>query len=88
MVLNIILFFHLYFDSILLPAENVVSGRIINGYCQGDWLLRFLYRSSSVNMRIAGLMPIDWQDRRMFNFDLSDIVAGIEVIYNLDVQGL
>ncbi|KAG7173019.1 Transmembrane and coiled-coil domain-containing protein 4-like, partial [Homarus americanus] len=75
-------------DAILLGApvpgnpkewqkfRNIVSGRIINGYCQGDWLLRFLYRSSSGTIRIAGLIPIDWQDRRMFNFDLSDIVTG------------
>lgn len=56
--------------------RTVVSGRIINGYCQGDWLLRFLYRSSSGSLRIAGLMAVDWQDRRMFNFDLSDIVTG------------
>ncbi|KAK7002161.1 Transmembrane and coiled-coil domain-containing protein 4, partial [Halocaridina rubra] len=56
--------------------RHVVSGRIINGYCSSDWLLRFLYRSSTVTMKIAGLMPVDWQDRRMFNFDLSDIVAG------------
>ncbi|XP_068249895.1 transmembrane and coiled-coil domain-containing protein 4-like [Palaemon carinicauda] len=56
--------------------RHVVSGRIINGYCSGDWLLRFLYRSSTGTMRIAGLSPVDWQDRRMFNFDLSDIVTG------------
>ncbi|KAG0723291.1 Transmembrane and coiled-coil domain-containing protein 4 [Chionoecetes opilio] len=56
--------------------RSVVSGRIINGYCQGDWLLRFLYRSSSGSLRIAGLMPVEWQDRRMFNFDLSQIVTG------------
>ncbi|KAK8395637.1 hypothetical protein O3P69_005623 [Scylla paramamosain] len=64
-------------DAIMLgcPGE-VVSGRIINGYCQGDWLLRFLYRSSSGSIKIAGLMPVEWQDRRMFNFDLSEIVTG------------
>lgn len=56
--------------------REVVSGRIINGYCQGDWLLRFLYRSSSGSIKIAGLMPVEWQDRRMFNFDLSEIVTG------------
>ncbi|CAL4076795.1 unnamed protein product, partial [Meganyctiphanes norvegica] len=55
---------------------SVVSGRIINGYCQGDWLLRFLYRTSSGSLRIAGLMPVEWKDRRMFNFDLSAIVNG------------
>ncbi|XP_076054281.1 transmembrane and coiled-coil domain-containing protein 4-like isoform X2 [Oratosquilla oratoria] len=55
---------------------KVVAGRIINGYCQSDWLLRFLYRTSSASFHIAGLGPIPWQDRRMFNFDLSEIVAG------------
>ena len=54
----------------------MVSGRLINGYCGTDWLLRFLYRTSSGSLKIAGLMPVDWKDRRMFNFDLSDIVTG------------
>lgn len=43
-------------DAILLGAPvsgsllywskfaKVVSGRIVNGYCRGDWLLKFLYR--------------------------------------------
>ncbi|KAF2367863.1 Protein of unknown function DUF726 [Trinorchestia longiramus] len=54
----------------------VVSGRIINGYCQKDWLLHFLYRTSSAKLHIAGLEPVKWIDRRMCNFDFSDIVSG------------
>ncbi|CAG2116706.1 unnamed protein product, partial [Medioppia subpectinata] len=55
---------------------RVVSGRIINGYCRGDWLLKFLYRTSSATLRIAGLQAIDWNDRKMINTDLSHIVTG------------
>ncbi|XP_054155077.1 transmembrane and coiled-coil domain-containing protein 4-like isoform X2 [Oppia nitens] len=55
---------------------RIVSGRIINGYCRGDWLLKFLYRTSSATLRIAGLQAIDWNDRKMTNVDLSHIVTG------------
>ena len=56
-----------------------MAGRLINGYCSTDMLLRFLYRTSSGSLKIAGLMPVDWKDRRMFNFDLSDIVTGKDI---------
>ncbi|CAH2318373.1 transmembrane and coiled-coil domain-containing 4 [Pelobates cultripes] len=55
---------------------RVVAGRIINGYCRGDWLLSFVYRSSSVKMSVAGLQPINLDDRRMVNVDLSSVVKG------------
>ena len=58
------------------PFAKVVSGTIINGYCSGDWLLKFLYRTSSAQLRIAGLQAINWNNRRMKNVDLSDIVTG------------
>ncbi|KAM9256290.1 LOW QUALITY PROTEIN: transmembrane and coiled-coil domain-containing protein 4 [Cariama cristata] len=57
-------------------ASKVVSGRIINGYCRGDWLLRFVYRTSSVQINVAGLQPVDLDDRRMVNMDLSSVVNG------------
>ncbi|BFZ23203.1 hypothetical protein BsWGS_26242 [Bradybaena similaris] len=75
-------------DAILLgapaPADpqiwakfaHVVAGKVVNGYCRGDWLLKFLYRASSVQMRIAGLCPVKWEDRRMHNIDLTDVVSG------------
>uniref|UniRef100_G1R8R4 Transmembrane and coiled-coil domains 4 n=1 Tax=Nomascus leucogenys TaxID=61853 RepID=G1R8R4_NOMLE len=58
------------------PFRKVVSGRIINGYCRGDWLLSFVYRTSSVQLRVAGLQPVLLQDRRLENVDLTPVVSG------------
>ncbi|XP_053137228.1 transmembrane and coiled-coil domain-containing protein 4 [Hemicordylus capensis] len=58
------------------PFTKVVSGKIINGYCRGDWLLGFVYRTSSVQLHVAGLQPVDLDDRRMINVDLSSVVSG------------
>ncbi|XP_074654422.1 transmembrane and coiled-coil domain-containing protein 4-like [Tubulanus polymorphus] len=56
--------------------SKVVSGRIVNGYCRGDWFLKFLYRTTNVQLNIAGLRPVKWDNRRMCNIDLSDVVIG------------
>ncbi|XP_037356882.1 transmembrane and coiled-coil domain-containing protein 4 [Talpa occidentalis] len=58
------------------PFRKVVSGRIINGYSRGDWLLSFVYRTSSVQLHVAGLQPVMLQDRRVENVDLSSVVSG------------
>nr|CAD7433650.1 unnamed protein product [Timema monikensis] len=75
-------------DAILLgtpvtgnPADwdklmRVVSGKLVNGYCSGDWLLKFLYRTLSVASNVAGLQPIQCKNRRMCNVDLSELVGG------------
>lgn len=56
---------------------RVVAGRIVNGYCKGDWLLKFLYRTLSIAVHgVAGLQPIELNDRRMQNVDLTDLVLG------------
>nr|XP_046253817.1 LOW QUALITY PROTEIN: transmembrane and coiled-coil domain-containing protein 4 [Scatophagus argus] len=55
---------------------RVVAGKIVNGYCRGDWLLGFLYRSSAAQLSVAGLQPINIQDRRVINVDLSSVVNG------------
>ncbi|XP_038145789.1 transmembrane and coiled-coil domain-containing protein 4 [Cyprinodon tularosa] len=55
---------------------KVVAGKIVNGYCRGDWLLGFLYRSSAAQLSVAGLQPINIQDRRIINVDLSSVVKG------------
>ncbi|CAG6021101.1 unnamed protein product [Menidia menidia] len=55
---------------------KVVAGKIVNGYCRGDWLLGFLYRSSAAQLSVAGLRPINIQDQRIINVDLSSVVKG------------
>lgn len=68
------------------PMARVVGGRIVNGYCRGDWLLKFLHRTSSATLKIAGLQAIRWNDRRMFNVDLSDVVSGhTDYVKKMDV---
>uniref|UniRef100_A0A672J3E3 Transmembrane and coiled-coil domains 4 n=1 Tax=Salarias fasciatus TaxID=181472 RepID=A0A672J3E3_SALFA len=52
---------------------RVVAGKIVNGYCRGDWLLGFLYRSSAAQLSVAGLQPVNVQDRRIVNVDLSSV---------------
>lgn len=58
------------------PLGRVISGKIINGYSSSDWLLKFLYRTSSAAIRVAGLQEIRWDDRRVKNVDLTPIVNG------------
>lgn len=42
---------------------------------RADWLLSFVYRTSSVRLRVAGLQPVLLQDRRVENVDLSSVVS-------------
>ncbi|XP_056444182.1 transmembrane and coiled-coil domain-containing protein 4, partial [Gadus chalcogrammus] len=56
--------------------SRVVAGKIVNGYCRGDWLLGFLYRSSAAQMSVAGLQPVELNDQRVINVDLSSVVKG------------
>ncbi|CAI5443794.1 unnamed protein product [Caenorhabditis angaria] len=56
---------------------KVVSGRVINGYCETDWLLRFLYRTMSVQFRISGTGPVENQtNKKIYIYNLSHIVKG------------
>lgn len=52
----------------------VISGTIINAYSSNDWILKFLYRTASMQGGVAGLGPIGWQNRRMHNIDFSQLV--------------
>lgn len=47
---------------------------------RGDWLLGFLYRSSAAQLSVAGLQPVDIQDRRVINVDLSSVVSQAEYL--------
>ncbi|KAK3721616.1 hypothetical protein QZH41_008294, partial [Actinostola sp. cb2023] len=55
--------------------EKVVAGRVVNGYCKKDWLLQFVYRTASVQAKVAGITPVLWRNRRMFNVNLSHVVS-------------
>ncbi|XP_012286477.1 transmembrane and coiled-coil domain-containing protein 4 isoform X2 [Orussus abietinus] len=55
-------------------CSTIVAGRIVNGYCKADWLLRFLYRTLSMSTGVAGLVPVNCE--RVTNIDLSTIVSG------------
>lgn len=65
--------------------SSVVAGHITNAYCRNDWLLRFLYRTSSRQQKVAGLQPVEWENRRMINMDLSSIVTGhLDYVKNIN----
>ncbi|KAG7323606.1 hypothetical protein KOW79_013308 [Hemibagrus wyckioides] len=65
--------------------SKVVAGKIVNGYCRGDWLLGFVYRGSSVQLSVAGLQPINSNNRRIINVDLSSVVKGhLDYMHQMD----
>lgn len=53
----------------------VVSGRVINVYSTNDYILAFLYRSSSIQYGVAGLQAIAGV-KGVENVDVSDLVTG------------
>lgn len=59
-------------------CTTVVSGRFVNGYATNDWLLGFLFRTSTVGLgNIAGLRPLLHIDgNRVQNMDCTDLVTG------------
>ncbi|QDS74031.1 hypothetical protein FKW77_009019 [Venturia effusa] len=55
--------------------RSVVSGRLVNVYSENDYILAFLYRTSSIQYGVAGLRSIEYV-KGVENFDVSDIVSG------------
>ncbi|OTF76173.1 DUF726 domain-containing protein, partial [Euroglyphus maynei] len=55
---------------------SIISGKIINGFCRDDWLLKFLYRTSTATMRIAGLQEVNLKNKKLVNHDLTDMIKG------------
>lgn len=53
----------------------IVSGRVINVYSTNDYILAFLYRSSSIQYGVAGLQAIAGV-KGVENMDVSDMVTG------------
>ena len=55
--------------------RTVVSGRLINVYSENDYVLGFLYRTSSIQFGIAGLQKIEGLPS-VENVDVSEMVSG------------
>ncbi|KAL4938938.1 hypothetical protein BDV06DRAFT_214710 [Aspergillus oleicola] len=55
--------------------RRVVSGRLVNVYSENDAVLAFLYRTSSLQLGVAGLQPIE-NVPGVENLDVSDIING------------
>jgi hypothetical protein len=55
--------------------RSVVSGRCVNVFSKKDYILGFLYRTSSVQLGIAGLQPVVGV-KGVQNVDVSELVDG------------
>ncbi|PWY89582.1 DUF726-domain-containing protein [Aspergillus sclerotioniger CBS 115572] len=55
--------------------RSVVSGRLINVYSENDAVLALLYRTSSLQLGVAGLQPVQGVTG-VENLDVSDTVSG------------
>eukprot|EP01135_Chromosphaera_perkinsii_P003157 Nk52_evm46s236 gene=Nk52_evmTU46s236 len=54
-------------------VKSVVAGNLYNGYSKTDWLLKFVYRATAAETKVAGLAPLDYDF--IMNVDLTDIVS-------------
>lgn len=55
--------------------RSVVSGRLVNVYSENDYILAFLYRTSSIQLGVAGLQEA--QDiKGVENVNVSQMVSG------------
>ncbi|KAI9914073.1 hypothetical protein PsorP6_005245 [Peronosclerospora sorghi] len=57
-----------------MKARRVVSGRLINGYSDKDWMLGVMYRYENLTLNSAGIAPLDIAG--IENVDLSEIIHG------------
>jgi hypothetical protein len=55
--------------------RSVVSGRVVNVFSTKDYILGFLYRTSSVQLGVAGLQPVVGV-HGIQNVDVSELVDG------------
>jgi hypothetical protein len=55
--------------------RTVVSGRLVNVYSENDYVLGFLYRTSSIQYGIAGLQKVEGLNG-VENVDVSDTISG------------
>lgn len=55
--------------------RSVVSGRVVNVYSEHDTVLAFLYRTSSLQLGIAGLQPVN-NVPGVENLNVSEMISG------------
>lgn len=55
--------------------RSVVSGRVVNVFSTNDYILAFLYRTSSIQLGVAGLQPV-MGIHGVQNVDVSSMVNG------------
>ncbi|KAI0832944.1 DUF726-domain-containing protein [Hypoxylon sp. FL0890] len=55
--------------------RSVVTGRVVNAYSTNDYILAFLYRSSSIQFGVAGLSPV-LNVKGVENVEVGDLVKG------------
>lgn len=55
--------------------RSVVSGRVVNVFSTNDYILAFLYRTSSIQLGVAGLEPV-LGVHGVQNIDVSELVNG------------
>jgi hypothetical protein len=55
--------------------KGVVTGRLVNVYSENDYVLAFLYRTSSIQLGVAGLQAIE-DVKGVENVDVSELVEG------------
>ena len=61
--------------SVWQAIRSVVSGRLVNVYSEKDYVLAFLYRTSSIQFGVAGLEAVD-SVKGVENVDASATVTG------------
>ncbi|KAL8760163.1 MAG: hypothetical protein Q9184_003420, partial [Pyrenodesmia sp. 2 TL-2023] len=62
-------------DSSWRKIRAVVAGRVVNVYSQEDYILGFLYRTSTLQFGVAGLQAVEDVDG-IENYDTTDLMAG------------
>ncbi len=55
--------------------RSVVTGRLVNVYSEKDYILAFLYRTSSIQLGVAGIQEVE-DVRGVENFNVSELVSG------------
>ncbi|EAW18847.1 DUF726 domain protein [Aspergillus fischeri NRRL 181] len=55
--------------------RSVVSGRLVNVFSENDSVLALLYRTSSLQLGVAGLQPVEGVSG-VENLDVSDLISG------------